>query len=76
MTGTTAGAGKLNCWEFMHCGREDECPVFEQKAGRKCWQVHFTFCNKETRNKSVADKMAVCRECAFYRYVKANMKCI
>jgi len=53
---------KLNCWEFFHCGREQEgdyytCPAARdtsgdginsgKNCGRICWSLFGTFCGRD-----------------------------
>jgi len=74
---------KLNCWQFMGCGRgvgaQSPCPAAVDKicdgvngganAGRVCWCVAGTFCFGRTQG-DFAQKMDVCFECEFFERVK------
>ena len=78
---------KKNCWEVKGCERctgvlgEDSCPVCKEKklhgvngganAGRACWAIDHTRCNGTTQG-TFAKKFANCRECDFYKMVKAE----
>ena len=78
---------KINCWEFMNCGRGhseetgetcEKCPAAlpsaldgmneGMNAGRSCWLVAGTFCNEKAVG-TFAEKLASCRDCAFYKQV-------
>ena len=78
---------KINCWEFMKCGRGpseetgetcEKCPAALKSAfdgmnegtnaGRSCWLVAGTFCNEKPVG-TFAEKLASCRDCAFYKQV-------
>jgi len=63
---------KLNCWEFMKCGRErggnmveqlGVCPAFPDN-GQSCANVAGTFC--DLIQGISAAKYASCEECDFY----------
>ena len=63
---------KLNCWEFMKCGREGEgnmveqlgvCPAFPYN-GQSCANVVGTFC--DLVQGIYAAKYTGCEECNFY----------
>lgn len=68
------GTARLNCWEFMKCGREvggarvgelGVCPAYPDH-GRHCARVAGTFCGGEIQG-SFARKFGYCRKCPFYR---------
>ena len=69
-----AEAGKMQCWEFMRCGRdtnsETRCPSFPH-FGRICWAVAGTLCAGRVQG-SYAQKITTCRTCKFYRQVRGN----
>ena len=69
-----AEAGKMQCWEFMQCGRdtncETKCPAFPH-FGRICWAVAGTLCAGKVHG-SFAQKITTCRTCKLYRQVKGN----
>ncbi len=62
---------KLNCWEFMKCGYEDDCRAwFARKfdgvheginGGRVCWLVKGNTCGFKVNDS--------CDQCKFYRAV-------
>jgi hypothetical protein len=65
---------RLNCWEFMKCGREvggaraeelGVCPAYPDH-GRHCARVAGMFCGGEIQG-SFARKFGNCRKCRFYR---------
>ena len=57
---------RLNCWEFMKCGREKNCPAYPSH-GRECFAVTGTYCRGE-KQPSYEGKIAKCRElCGFYK---------
>jgi len=77
----TGARGRLNCWEFMGCGREagieGACPAAGALAldgvhgglngGRLCWAVAGTLC--AGRPEGPEEKSRACRSCDFYRVV-------
>jgi HD-GYP domain-containing protein (c-di-GMP phosphodiesterase class II) len=65
---------RLNCWEFMKCGREvggakmqelGVCPAYPDH-GKHCASIVGTFCGGEVQG-SFARKFGNCRKCPFYR---------
>lgn len=65
--------GKIMCWEHMQCNREKDasCPAVVEMAGRTCWLVAGTMCGGEVQGEA-AQKIGNCRECEFYKKVKAR----
>jgi hypothetical protein len=63
----------MNCWEFKNCGRDKDgsCPAVSENAGRTCWLVAGTLCGGKVQGTS-AQKDGNCRECEFYKKVKAH----
>ncbi|MDA8172354.1 MAG: hypothetical protein M0Z48_11080 [Nitrospiraceae bacterium] len=70
---------KINCWEFMKCGRQTGgsnvaqfgvCPAYPDN-GRSCWLVAGTFCGGKVQGTS-AQKLGNCSGCNFYTKVKAR----
>jgi two-component system, NtrC family, sensor kinase len=63
---------KINCWEFMKCGREKEtamkCPAFPH-FGRICWAVAGTLCEGRVQG-TFALKYEDCMKCEYYRKVR------
>jgi methyl-accepting chemotaxis protein len=57
--------GKLNCWEFKKCGKENSCPAYPD-SGRICWSKSGTFCGGEVQ-KGFAEKKDNCLACSFYQ---------
>lgn len=58
--------GSANCWEFMKCEREQECPAYPNN-GRTCFSVTGTVCRGETQG-TYQEKIKKCREmCDFYK---------
>ena len=58
--------GSVNCWEYMDCFREAQCPAFPNN-GRVCFSVTGTVCRGEVQG-TYQDKIKICREsCDFYR---------
>jgi HD-GYP domain-containing protein (c-di-GMP phosphodiesterase class II) len=64
---------RLNCWEFMRCGREvggakagelGVCPAYPDH-GRHCARVAGTLCGGEIQG-TFARKFGNCRKCRFY----------
>lgn len=70
---------KLNCWEFMGCGKKGICPVTLEKsldtvhggvnAGRACWAVTGSLCG-DSRQGTFTEKFLTCVRCNFYIKVK------
>ncbi len=70
---------KLNCWEFMRCGKAGSCPVSLEEsldtvhggvnAGRACWAVNGTLCG-EGRQGTFTEKFLTCVKCDFYKKVR------
>jgi signal transduction histidine kinase len=74
---------KLNCWEFLECGRGPgdhyPCPAAVdaicdgvnggENAGRVCWCVAGTFCYGQVQG-DFAQKMDACFACDFFGKVK------
>jgi len=54
---------KPNCWEYMKCGKEQECKAYPDN-GRICWSVTGTLCGGETQG-GFATKKDRCKECRF-----------
>ena len=74
---------KINCWEYMKCGRgpeqeNDICPAASDpsfdsmndgiNAGRSCWLVAGTAC-KGSASGSFAKEFKNCRKCEFFKKV-------
>jgi len=66
---------KMNCWEFMRCGREaggrniDQlgiCPAYPEE-GQRCANVVGTFC--DLVKALHATKHTSCPECPFYNSI-------
>jgi hypothetical protein len=72
---------KENCWEHMMCGKRDECPAFAESklhgvhggynSGRACWLIAGSMSGENPFCKFL-EEIDSCRECAFYKYVKAQ----
>ena len=62
---------KIQCWEFMKCGREKDssCPAVLQYAGRSCWLVAGTLCGGEAEGVNAA-RIQNCKLCDFYIKIK------
>ncbi|EKD39317.1 MAG: hypothetical protein ACD_75C00441G0001 [uncultured bacterium] len=67
-------SARLNCWEFMKCGREiggakvqelGVCPAYPDH-GKHCARIVGTLCNGEVQG-SFALKFGTCWKCPFYR---------
>lgn len=60
---------KIQCWEFMKCGRDKDatvkCPAYPH-FGRICWVVAGTFCEGKIQG-TFAQKFEDCRKCDFYQ---------
>ena len=55
-----------NCWEFIKCGLEKECPAYPNN-GRVCFSTTGTLCRGEIQGEYM-DKIERCRaECEFYK---------
>lgn len=66
--------GKMQCWEFKGCGRDkggSSCPAVKENAGRTCWLVAGTMCGGAVQG-TAAQKIGNCRNCDFYKKVKAR----
>jgi hypothetical protein len=63
----------IQCWEYMKCGQEiiSFCPAFLQNQGRACWYVAGTMCGGKVQG-IYARTIESCRECDFYKKVKAR----
>jgi len=58
--------GSMNCWEYLHCDRQDDCPAYPDH-GRVCFSVTGTMCHGEVQG-SYQEKIKNCREsCDFYQ---------
>jgi len=77
---------KVNCWEYMKCGRgpeqeNDVCPAASDpsfnamndgiNAGRSCWLVAGSAC-KGSASGTFAKEFQNCRKCEFYKQVHAK----
>ncbi len=67
---------KINCWEYMKCGREEGgekakelgvCPAYPDH-GRDCWFVAGTLCGGKVQG-TYAEKYGNCLKCDFYKKV-------
>lgn len=59
-------ATNLNCWEYLKCGKEKECPAYPN-FGKSCFSVTGTLC-KGRRQGEYFDKVKECRtSCQFYK---------
>lgn len=68
---------RLNCWEFMGCGKED-CPARTNElysginnginGGRVCWAIVGTMC-REKVERDLSVKYDDCVECLFFNQV-------
>ncbi len=59
-------ATSQDCWEFMKCGREKECPAYPHN-GRMCYSVTATTCRGEVQGEYKV-KAEKCRtSCEFYK---------
>ena len=63
----------VQCWEFKNCNREKDqsCPAFTEDAGRTCWLVAGTLCGGSVQG-TAAQKLGNCKDCDFYKKVKAR----
>lgn len=71
---TLQESARLNCWEFMNCGREvggskahefGVCPAYPAH-GWRCARIVGTLCGGEVQG-SFARKFGNCRKCPFYQ---------
>jgi chemotaxis protein histidine kinase CheA len=70
----------LNCWEYMKCGKEKECPAgihdaFEgmnsgNRGGRICWVITGTMCGNSTQGNCHQKFNELCKDCEFRLLVK------
>lgn len=60
----TAPLLKKNCWEIMHCDKQD-CPAYENYHHR-CWYLAGTLCPSCVEGE-YAKKIASCKNCTVYR---------
>lgn len=75
---------KLNCWEFMNCGKgpggfKGPCIAALDKrldkvnggcnGGRSCWVVAGTLCGKKVQG-DFASKLSSCLDCSFHMMVQ------
>ncbi len=57
----------VSCWDLVQCGVEQQCEVFQQKAGRHCYLYDRTFCFGEDMGE-FHEKIKICvTGCPFYR---------
>jgi protein phosphatase len=74
---------KINCWEYMKCGRGPEqggaiCPAASDtafdglnegiKGGRSCWLLAGTACKKKASGR-FAKEFETCKRCEFFKQV-------
>ncbi len=61
---------KVNCWEFMKCGREKtkDCPAVTKNSGKICWMVAGTMCGGKPQGTFV-EKAGNCKKCEYYKYM-------
>ena len=63
--------GMTNCWEFMKCGCEGQCPAHPGN-GRDCWRVSNTLCWGEVQG-SPEEKHDNCLfKCGFPEKIAKN----
>jgi hypothetical protein len=82
--GKGLNAGKINCWDFVKCGREFDgkkvpCPASidmsadglneGKNGGRICWAIAGTFCREKIKG-FFAKKLLSCESCGFFKMVK------
>jgi two-component system, NtrC family, sensor kinase len=60
----TAPALSKNCWEIMHCTRE-ECPAYRE-MNLRCWYVAGTLCPSCVEGE-YAKKIERCQKCSVYK---------
>lgn len=53
------------CWEKKDC-KKDDCPVYEQKANLRCWQIAGTYCGGKVQGQ-FAEKYQNCVQCDVYK---------
>jgi purine-binding chemotaxis protein CheW len=56
----------ISCWEIIQCGVEQQCEVFNQKAGRHCYLFDHTFCFGEDMDEFHAKIKTCVTGCPFY----------
>lgn len=59
-------ATNQNCWEYVNCGKEKECPAYPDN-GKMCYSVAATLCRGEIQG-AYKDKAQACRTiCEYYK---------
>jgi Predicted transcriptional regulator len=51
-----------DCWDLKKCGLQQKCPAWEFQAGRLCWFLNGTQCERASI-KDWKEKITVCRDC-------------
>lgn len=60
-------ATSQNCWEYLKCGKEKECPAYPD-FGKTCFSVQGTLCQGKKQEGKYLEKVKQCREsCEFYK---------
>lgn len=72
---------KDNCWEHMKCGEKETCPAYKEarlnnvhggfNSGRACWLIAGSMSGEDPHCR-FAEDAGTCRNCEFYRHVKAE----
>ncbi|GEM_PF-1845770 len=61
---------KVNCWEVVQCGYEQQCEAYKEKNGRLCYLYDHTFCFGEDMG-PFHEKIGICiQECPFYGLIQ------
>ena len=60
--------GSFLCWDIAECSESDRerCLAYKSGQGHLCWFLTGTVCRGQ-RLRSWSRKIAVCRDCAFFR---------
>jgi methyl-accepting chemotaxis protein len=62
-----SGGGRImamNCWQFMKCGNEQQCPAYPDN-GRDCWHVTGTLCGGEVQGTAEEKRETCLFRCEF-----------
>ena len=62
-----------NCWEFMKCGQDKNCVVFDKQAGQLCYLIAGTLCGGKVQG-TFAKKNGDCRKCEYFHYLQEKVK--
>jgi hypothetical protein len=56
----------VRCWEFMKCGREQNCPAHPH-SGHECWTMAGTACRGRNEPAGMGEVNGFTRQCPFFQ---------